>query len=227
MEALRVLHAAHRALIGQGPEVALVAEQGGSGRSGIGGRVSCLGARDRGLRNGLDPTRADVCTLGPQRLGALDPARHADGLELLACDVEERLRPVAIPLWPAPDLHPGLVEIDERAQRARALLVEDSAGAPEPVVRLPRAPSEGAELRHRQARVDAGLEEVAGERLGKQVALQDVGEVGSAEAPERLAAVADHTGIARDATARALDRGHRAGYSAQRSLIASGEGEPH
>src|SRR5262249_53207188 len=127
MEALRVLHATYRALIGEGPEVALVAEQRGSRRSGIGGRVCCLGARDRGLRNRFDPTGADVRTLRPQRLGTLDPAGHADGLELLARDIEERPCPVPIPVRAASDLHPGLVEVDERAQRARPLLVEDGA----------------------------------------------------------------------------------------------------
>src|SRR5262245_9217889 len=169
MEALRVLHAARRASVGEGPEVALVAEQRGSGRSGIGGRVSCLGARDRSLRSCLETTCADVRTLRPQRLGALDPAGHADRLELLACDVEQRPRTVAIPLWPAPDLHPGLVEIDERAQRARALLVEDGACAREPLVGFAGAFRKRAELRHRQARVDTKIAEVAGERLGEQV----------------------------------------------------------
>src|SRR5262245_12098396 len=106
MEALRVLHATYRALIGEGPEVALVAEQRGSRRSGIGGRVSCLSARDRGLRNRRDTTGADVRALRPQRLRALDPARHADGLELLARHTEERPCPVAIAVRPAPDLHP-------------------------------------------------------------------------------------------------------------------------
>src|SRR5215470_13275261 len=163
--------------------------------------------------------------LRSQRLGALDPARHADGLELLARDIEERPRPVAISVRAAPDLHPGLVEIDERAQRARALLVEDGAGALEPLVRLARTPRERAELRHRQARVDAWLAEVAGERLGEQVALQYLGEVGAAEAPERLAAAADQSSVAVDATARALDGGHRARHGAQGILVASGEGE--
>src|SRR5262245_16167431 len=120
MKALRVLHAAHRALIGEGPEVALVAEQCATRRSGI----CCRGARDRGLRSCLDRTGADVRTLRPQRLGTLDPARHADGLELLARHIEEGAHPVAIPVRPAPNLHPGLVEVDERAQRARALLIE-------------------------------------------------------------------------------------------------------
>src|SRR5262249_62295501 len=100
--------------------------------------------------------RADAC---PQRLRALDPARHADGPELLARDVEEHTRPVPIPVRPAPDLHPGLVEVDERAQRPRALLVEDGAGPLEPVVRLIRTSRERAELRHRQARIDAKIAE--------------------------------------------------------------------
>src|SRR5262245_59356158 len=108
-KALGVLHAAHRALIGESPEVALVAEQGGSRRRGIGGRVCCLGARDRGLRNCLDTTAADLRTLRSQRLGALDPAWHPHGLELLARDIEECPCLVAIPERPAPDFHPGLV----------------------------------------------------------------------------------------------------------------------
>src|SRR5262249_51565241 len=151
----------------------------------------------------------DVRTLGPQRFGALDPTRHADGLELLARDVEEHPRPVAIAVQAAPDLHPGLVEIDERAQRARALLVEDGTGALEPGVCLARAPGERAELRHGQARVDAEIAEVTGERLGAQVALQHVGEVGASKAPKRLAAAADQSGVRVDATARALDGRHR------------------
>src|SRR5262249_25444068 len=186
-QALRVLHAAHGALIGEGPEVALVTEECGSRRSGIGGRVSCLG----GLRNCLDTIRAGLLALRPQRLGALDPARHADGLELLTRDIEERSRPLAIPVRLAPDLHPGLVEVDERTQRACALLVEDGAGALEPLVGFTGASRKRAELRHPQARVDAGLAEVAGERLGEQIALQNVGEVSAAETPERLAAAAD------------------------------------
>src|SRR5262249_24513369 len=68
--------------------------------------------------------------------GASNPARHAEGAELLARDVEELVRPVAIPVQLAADLHPGLVEVDERAQRARALLFEDGAGALEPVACL-------------------------------------------------------------------------------------------
>src|SRR5262249_24674439 len=112
-----------------------------------------------------------LLALCPQRLRALDPARHADGLKLLVRHIEERTRTVPIPVRPAPDLHPGLVEVDERAQRARALLVEDGARALKPVVCLAWAPRERAELRHRQARVDARPAEVAGERLGAQVAL--------------------------------------------------------
>src|SRR5262245_56571019 len=96
----------------------------------------------------------DAC---PERLRALDPARHADGLELLARDVEQHPGPVPIPLRPAPHFHPRLVEVDERAQLARALLVENDARPLEPVVRLVRAPRERAELRHRQARVDAEI----------------------------------------------------------------------
>src|SRR5262249_36241113 len=170
--------------------------------------------RDRG--------NADACS---QRLRALDPARHADGLELLARDIEELPRPVPIPVRPAPDLHPGLIEIDERTQRACALLVEHGARALEPAVCLVRAPGERAELRHRPARVDAKIAEVTGERLGAQVGLQDVGEVGSAEAPERLGAAADQSRVAGDATTRALDGGHRSRYGAQSILVASGEGE--
>src|SRR5262249_59404224 len=142
----------------------------------------------------VGPTGADGRTLRPQRLGTLDPAGHADGLELLARDIEERPCPVPIPVRAAPDLHPGLVEVDERAQRARALLVEDGARALEPLVRIARAPGERAELRHRQARVDAGLAEVAGERLGKQGLVQDAGEGRAAKAPERPAAAAGAVG---------------------------------
>src|SRR5262245_58649181 len=182
VEALGVLHAAHRALVGEGPEVALVAEERGGCRRGIQCRLSDLGAWRRALRNDIYAT--PICGslllpqprtpnpephLPPQRLGALDPARHADGLELLARHIEERPRPVAIAVRPAPYLHPGLVEVDERAQRARALLVEDGARTLEPLVRLARAVRERAELRHRQARVDAQVAEVAGERLGEQV----------------------------------------------------------
>src|SRR5262249_31984403 len=61
--------------------------------------------------------------------------------------------------------------------------------------------------------------------LGEQVALQHVGEVGAAKAPERLAAAADQTRVGVDATTPALDGGHRAGYGAQGILVASGEGE--
>src|SRR5215470_15756466 len=165
--------------------------------------------------------------LRSQRLGALDPARHADGLELLARDIEQRTRPVAIAVRAAPDLHPGLVEIDERAQRARALLVEDGAGALEPPVRLVGTARKRAELRHRQARVDAKIAEVASECLGAQVALQHVRKVGAAEAPERLAAAADQSSVAEDTATRALDGGHRAGQGAQSILVASGEGEQH
>src|SRR5262249_44112767 len=157
-----------------------------------------------------DTIRAGLLALRPQRFGALDPARHADGLELLACDVEERPCPVAIAVRPAPDLHPGLVEIDERTQRARALLVEDGAGALEPLVRLVRTPCKRAELRHRQARIDSEIAEVAGERLGEQVALQNVGEVVPSEAPKRLAAAADQSRVAHDATTCALDGWYRA-----------------
>src|SRR5262249_448468 len=160
-----------------------------------------------------------------QRLGALDPARHADGLELLACDIEERPRPLAIPVRPAPDLHPGLVEVDERTQRACALLVEDGAGALEPLVGFTWASRKPAALRHPQARVDAGLAEVAGERLGEQIALQNVGEVSAAETPERLAAAADQSGVAKDAATRALDGRHRTDHRAQSILVASGEAE--
>src|SRR5262249_58887801 len=103
--------------------------------------------------------------------GTPDAAGHADGLELLARDIEERPRPVAIAVRPAPDFHPGLVEVDERAQRARALLVEDGARALEPLVRLARAPGERAELRHRQARVDEWLAEVRGTPPGRPGAL--------------------------------------------------------
>src|SRR5262249_39480711 len=127
--------------------------------------------------------------------GASNPARHAEGAELLARDVEELVRPVAIPVQLAADLHPGLLEVDERAQRARALLVEDGAGALEPVACLARASRQCAELSHCKARVDAWLAEIAGERLGDQVALQHVGEVGSAEAPERFGAVADQSSV--------------------------------
>src|SRR5262245_1732783 len=227
VEALRVLHAAHRAPVSEGPEVALVVEERGGWRSGFSGRGPGLGARHRIIRNGFDATpiwRA-LLALRPQRVGALDPTRHADSLELFACRIEERPRPVAIAVRSAPDLHPGLVEVDERAQRARALLVEDGTGALEPVVCLVRASGDRTELRHGQARIDAQVAEVAGERLGEQVALQHVGEVGSAEAPERLAAVADQSGVRVDATARALDGGHRAGHGAQGILVASGKGE--
>src|SRR5262245_36038171 len=229
VEALRVLHAAHRALVGEGPEVALVAKERGGWRSGFSGRGPGLGARHRIIRNGFDATpiwRA-LLALRPQRVGALDPARHADGLELLACHIEERPRPVAIAVRPAPDLHPGLVEVDERTQRARALLVEDGAGALEPLVGFAGAFRKRAELRHRQARIDAKIAEVAGERLGEQVLLQHVGEVGAAKAPERHAAGADQSGVGVDATTRALDGGHRAGHGAQGILVPSGEGEPN
>src|SRR5262249_17778173 len=120
---------------------------------------------------------------------------------------------------------PCLVEVDERAQRARALLVKDGARAREPVVCLVGPAGQPAELRHRQARVDAWLAEVAGERLLEQVALQDAGEVGSAQAPERLAAVADRARVTGDAPTCALDGWHRTGHGAQRILVASSEGE--
>src|SRR4029450_11311693 len=48
------------------------------------------------------------------------------------------------------------------------VFANNQVGALEPVVRLARALGECAELRHRQARVDARIAEVAGERLGAQ-----------------------------------------------------------
>ena len=63
------------------------------------------------------------------------------------------------------------------------------------------------------------------ERLGAQVELQNVGEVGSAEPPDRLAAAADQDGVADDATARALDGGRREGHGTQRIPVTSGKGE--
>jgi len=73
-----------------------------------------------------------------QALRGRDEQPHgvADGLEALACGIEERARPVPIPVRRAVDLHPGLVEIDERTQRARTLFIEDGARALEPLVRL-------------------------------------------------------------------------------------------
>src|SRR5262249_39331538 len=153
MQALRILHATHRALIGEGPEVALVAEQRGSGRSGIGGLLSCLGARDRGLRNRLDPNCADVRTLGPQRLGALDPARHVEGAELRERGVEEWCGTLAVTGGIATRVHERLVVVDYGAQRPLALLVENRACLREPVRRLVIAPLKGTESPHGKARV--------------------------------------------------------------------------
>src|SRR4029077_2505025 len=93
------------------------------------------------------------------------------------------------------------------------------------LVRFTRASRDRAELCHREARVDAWLAEVAGERLGEQVALQVVGEVGPAEAPERLATPADQSRVGEHAAASALDGGQRARHGAQRVPVASGEGE--
>src|SRR5262245_22717651 len=200
---------------------ALVALAAGRGTRRAGGGTRGHGIAPRGRRH-RDHSLAATCT---QRLRALDPPRHADGLELIARDIEERTGALPIPVRPEADLHPGLVEVDERAQRARALLVEDGARPLEPIVRLARAPGERTELRHRQARVGAHLAEVTGERLGQQGPLQDAGEVGSTEPPERKAAAAEQRRVAADATPRALDGRERVSDGAQRIIVTSGEGE--
>ena len=76
-----------------------------------------------------------------QRLGASNPARHAEGAELPQRGIEERPRALGGRRQPAAGVHERLVVVDDRAQRARALLVEDGARALEPLGALrPGAP---------------------------------------------------------------------------------------
>src|SRR5262245_18710383 len=95
-----------------------------------------------------------------KRLGAADPSRHAECAELCQRRIEEWPCTLGVTRLTAARVHEGLVVVHDRAQRARPLLLEDGAGAGEPVGRLVVASAERAETREREAAVDVGVAEV-------------------------------------------------------------------
>src|SRR5262249_14892849 len=97
-----------------------------------------LAIRPRGLRRrlllratgrrGWRPGSGHVVAVrepGTERLGATDPARHAEGAELRERGVDERPCALAIACGVTPGVHERLVVVDDRTQWAGALLVKD------------------------------------------------------------------------------------------------------
>src|SRR5438552_16518612 len=68
-----------------------------------------------------------------QLLRAAEPSRHPEVLEPSPGAFEERQGTLAVAGRAAPLVHERLVEVGDGAQRARPLLLEDGAGAGEPV----------------------------------------------------------------------------------------------
>src|SRR5206468_140903 len=91
---------------------------------------------------------------------ATKPSRHPDVLELLAGAFEKRQRALAVAGRTTPVVYERLVEIGDRAQRARPLLLEDGAGAGEPVGGFVVPSLEPAEPREGEPAVDVGVAEV-------------------------------------------------------------------
>jgi hypothetical protein len=82
-------------------------------------------------------------------LGATDPARHTDSLELRQRRLEQRLCARAITGVIAADVHQRLVVIDNRAQWSSFLLVEHLASVREPFGGIPISLLQRAQLRQR------------------------------------------------------------------------------
>src|SRR5262245_1487697 len=77
----------------------------------------------------------------------------------------------------APDLHLRLVEVDDRAPKAGALLVEHLTRALEPLARLVEAARERAQTHEPQPRIGVRVPKLGRDGLLAQVALDDVREV--------------------------------------------------
>src|SRR5262249_24091828 len=126
--------------------------------------------------------------------GVAKPSRHADILELRPRALEQRSRALAIVRAAALE-HERLVEVGDRAQRACTLLLEDDAGAGEPLARLAVASRERAHPREREARVDHRVAEVGRHDFLAQAPLDDVAEVRPPDPPERLGGGACHARV--------------------------------
>src|SRR5262249_35840476 len=104
------------------------------------GLALARGARARRCARGPRPPPAALLPPGStalqQRLAASNPARHAEGAELPERGVEERPCALGIAGSASARVHERLVVVDDRAQRARALLVEDAPRLSEPIGRL-------------------------------------------------------------------------------------------
>src|SRR5215468_9910291 len=94
--------------------------------------------------------------------GAADPPRHAEGLELLQRCLEQRPRALAIAADAAPCVHQRLVVVDDGAQRACTLLVENDPRLREPVDRIVMTISKRAQAGEAQPAVDHGMMEKCG-----------------------------------------------------------------
>src|SRR5262249_55663155 len=105
------------------------------------------------------------------------PARHADRSELRERALEERRRAGAIARRVAADVHHGLVVVDQRAERAGPLLVEDGARLPEPFACFVMTALERTEPGEREAAVGVRIPKIRTHRLRAEVALENLGVV--------------------------------------------------
>src|SRR5262245_30426730 len=87
-----------------------------------------------GMRSArLGAPRRSRSELGRRLPNAPEPSRHPELLELAVGGIEKRQRALAVAGRAAPLIHDRLVEVGDGPERPRPLLVQDGAGAGEPV----------------------------------------------------------------------------------------------
>jgi hypothetical protein len=142
-----------------------------------------------------------------QRLGAPDPARHAEGAKFLERDLQERHCAVAVTRRGATRVHERFVVVDDRAQRTCALLVENGAGLGKPVGRFVVAVLQRAEPGDSEAPVHHGVVVLGRDDLVAKVTLDDVDPVGALGEPQRLGGVTRDPGVVLRPSWCSVDRG--------------------
>src|SRR5262249_13393995 len=95
-----------------------------------------------------------------QRVGATEPARHAERPEGIACRSEERAGAIPVGCFAAAHFHPSLVQVRDSAKRTCCLFLEDTSRLVEPGASFVEAVSEPAEACQRKAAVRVGVTEV-------------------------------------------------------------------